>query len=118
MSYGTCLGCRRKAQLNVYQYCNACQIGYESKGEHPHEVLYKSSGGTYSTIPNALLGLVCFGLGFAIGWLKAGLIFIVGFLVFRLLNRLAESYPLVKWVMVAINLFIVYMILDAFGVFG
>jgi hypothetical protein len=119
-SYGRCVGCTRKSQLNSSHFCNACQIGYESRGEHPHGNIYESSDSTFSFLPTLFLGIFCLPIGYQYGWFKSVLIFTIGYFLFKYLNRISVFYPVVKWLLWIINvpllLFFIHFLLYLFGV--
>ena len=127
MSYGTWFGCHRKAQLNVAQYCSACQISRSVKDSSTPKTPHSPEVLDWDYIPYGVLFVyviaICFKepqelLLFGNKWVEAVVTFLIGGLTIGYIKNKSDSgSKLFKFVLIAINLIIIYLLLKWFGVF-
>ena len=140
MSYGTCFGCYRKAQLNQAMYCSACQITRSIKAENrkkdrgPSGPSEETKLTDYLIAPLALVFLahpigIMFGEPKLFGFFENNFLeglstFIIWFSLLKLLGRWAKSdgfwykrrkgFKLAKLIVWLINLYCLYLVVDFF----
>ena len=120
---GNCNRCWRKTdELDFFGICSTCSIKDSIKKSSEKEntsYTSESSDNGFSFLPTLFLGLFCIGF-FFVNPLGSILIFIIGYLLFKYLDTISVFYPVVKWVLLIINvpllLFFIYFLLFLFGV--
>ena len=127
MSYGTCTSCFRKAQLNVAYKCAACQISSSVKDSSTPKTPESTDWMDWDAIPYGVLFVyviaICFKepqelLLFGNKWIEAVVTFLIGSLTIGYIKDKSDSgSKLFKFVLIAINLIIIYLLLKGLGVF-
>ncbi|MDC1401914.1 hypothetical protein N8333_01525 [Flavobacteriaceae bacterium] len=137
MSYGTCFGCFREAELNSAQYCSACQITRSIKDENRKKERGPSEETTlkdYLFTPLTLVVIfhpisIIFGEAKLFGFFENNFLeglstFIIWLSLIGLLKRWSESdgfyfkrrkgFKFAKLILWLINLYCLYLIVDLF----
>lgn len=137
MSYGTCFGCFREAELNTAQYCSACQITRSIKDENrkKHRGPYEETTLTDILLSPLIVVFFAHPLGIMFGepklfgffennFLEGLSTFIIWFSLLKLLSRWAKSdgfwykrrkgFKLAKLIIWLINLYCLYLVVDLF----
>lgn len=137
MSYGTCFGCFRKAELNQAMYCSACQITRSIKDENRKKDRGPSEETTLTDVllSPLILVFIAHPLGIIFGepklfgffennFLEGLSTFIIWISLIKLLSRWAKSdgfwykrrkgFKLAKLIIWLINLYCLYLVVDFF----